>query len=226
MTTIQPRSFWGAVHDDGDLTLSGLAEEVFIHHSVTAQLSPFAAVSQEIAQMRLLEQIGENRFGQGISYNVCVFPSGRAYQGVSFNRRGTHTGGRNSTSRSIVLMGNYEENAPTDSQLRTAQSLYHEGKGKWWKDSAPLFGHRDVSQTACPGQHVYSRLQFLRTTPLITKEEDDMTPDQVFNAVWQKDISTPNNLVAELGEKTTPLRLLKATAFRVEMMLQASKAEK
>jgi hypothetical protein len=166
---IASRASWGARYADGDKTLSGLAVGVFIHHTVTKQLSPSASVAEEREQMRSIESIGQSRFGTGISYNVIVFPSGRAYQGASFNRRGTHTGGRNSTVRSISFAGNYETNKPTDAAIATAAAIYEEGKGKWWGHGAPLYGHRDLSQTACPGKHLYARLGDIRsggTTPV------------------------------------------------------------
>lgn len=175
---IRSRSSWGAGCQDGDLTLTGLALEVFAHHTVTTQLSPSASVEAEEAEMRKVEAIGQSRFGTGISYNVIVFPSGRAYQGVSWNRRGTHTGGRNSTTRSICFAGNYEENEPTPAQLATAAAIYAEGKGKWWKSTAPLRGHRDVKETACPGENVYTQLPAIRaskTQAAPTVQEDDMT---------------------------------------------------
>jgi hypothetical protein len=155
---IYPRSSWNPRYQDGDLTLSGPAEQVSVHHTVTAQLSPAATRAQEHEQMRKIESVGQSRFGTGISYNVVIFPSGNAYQGASFHRRGTHTGGRNSTTRSICFAGNYEENKPTDAQIAKAHAIYAEGEGEQWDRDAPLFGHRDVSQTACPGRHVYARL--------------------------------------------------------------------
>lgn len=159
---IYPRSAWDPRYQDGDLTLYGPASNVSIHHSVTKQLSPTASRAEEHEQMRALESIGQSRFGTGISYNVVVFPSGRAYQGCSFNRRGTHTGGRNSTTRSICFAGNYEVNKPTDAQIATAARIYSEGEGSQWRRDAALFGHRDVSGTACPGRHVYARLNEIK----------------------------------------------------------------
>lgn len=163
MVNIASRGTWGARYQDGDMNLSGLAQEVFIHHTVTATLSKDASQADEREQMRALESIGQSRFGTGISYNVIVFPSGRAYQGVSFNRRGTHTGGRNSTVRSISFAGNFEKDIPTAQALATAAQIYAEGKGQWWQRDAPLFGHRNVSQTACPGKNLYARLDIIRT---------------------------------------------------------------
>jgi len=174
---IATRRSWGAQYDDGDLTLTGLALEVFAHHTVTAQLPPDASVEDERAQMRSIEATGHSRFATpqapnfGISYNVLIFPSGRAYQGVSWNRRGAHTDGRNSTVRSICFVGNYEEHEPTAAQLATASAIYAEGKGKWWAVAAPLRGHRDLKPTACPGKHVYAQLPAIAAGQ-ITQEED------------------------------------------------------
>jgi N-acetylmuramoyl-L-alanine amidase len=159
---IAGRGTWGARYADGDMNLSGLAEEVFVHHTVTALLPVDAEPDDEREQMRALESIGQNRFGTGISYNVIVFPSGRAYQGVSWNRRGTHTGGRNSTVRSISFAGNFETAVPSPESLATAAAIYADGKGKWWEEEAPLYGHRNVSQTACPGKNLYARLDLIR----------------------------------------------------------------
>lgn len=162
MDDIYSRGQWGARYQDGDLTLSGPADEVFVHHSVTALLPVYASPDEERQQMRALESIGQSRFGTGISYNVVIFPSGRAYQGVSFNRRGTHTGGRNSTTRSLCFAGNFEKTVPSDAALSTAAQIFQEGKGKYWRTGAPLRGHRDVSSTACPGKYLYARIGQIR----------------------------------------------------------------
>lgn len=157
MVSIASRSSWGARRPNGGANLSGLAQDVVLHHTVTAHPSAGLSVAGERQIMRQLEDIGHSRFGSGISYNVLVFPSGRAYQGVSFNRRGTHTGGRNSTVRSICFVGNYEANQPTKAQLETAAAVVAEGRGKWWRNAARVQGHRDYSSTACPGKNVYSK---------------------------------------------------------------------
>lgn len=161
MVTIASRASWGAQHENGDLTLLSLAAEVSLHHSATANLAADASLELERAAMRDLERIGEARFGRGISYNVLVFPSGRAYQGVSFNRRGTHTGGKNSTVRSVCFVGNFEVVAPTAAALATAAAIIAEGRGKWWRQDAPVRPHSHYKATACPGRHVVPHLAAL-----------------------------------------------------------------
>lgn len=162
MVEIEPRSAWGPSYANGDRSLPDLAVGVYVHHSVTTQLPATATVAQERTEMKTIERIGQDKFGSGISYNVVVFPSGRAYEGVSMNRRGTHTGGLNSTVRSICFAGNYETNRPTPKQLATAAAIFQAGKGKWWTPAAYVKGHRDLKATACPGRHVYSQLNVIK----------------------------------------------------------------
>jgi len=165
---IIPRNTWNPQYDDGE-TPVGKAEKVSLHHSVTAQLSPASTTAMESAQMRALEKIGHSRFarpgfmGTGISYNVVIFPSGRAWQGVSFNRRGTHTDGMNSTVRSICFAGNYELHEPTELQLATGRAIIAAGRGDTWTKDADVIGHRDIKQTACPGKNIYKHRAFLAT---------------------------------------------------------------
>lgn|GEM_PF-2276032 len=158
MVNIATRASWGARHRDGDINLTGQAGEVIIHHTVTATLPTNATVAQEQAQMRHIEQIGQDRFRQGISYNLIIFPSGRAYQGVSWNRRGTHTGGRNSTSRGIAFAGNFDTQQPTAQMIATAAAVVAHGRGRWWTTNAAIRAHRDVTATLCPGRRITTEI--------------------------------------------------------------------
>jgi hypothetical protein len=210
--SIASRASWGARYQDGDLTLTGPAVEVFVHHSVTAQLSPDASIAAEAEQMRALESVGQTRFGTGISYNVVIFPSGRAYQGVSWNRRGTHTGGRNSTSRSICFAGNYETNQPNAAQISTASAIYHEGKDRWWTQGAPLRGHRDVSQTACPGRYLYARIDDIRDGSGSTPPSPGEPPRLRVDGFWGS--TTTRRVQQELGTPVDGLVSSQSVAWR------------
>ncbi|MFI2487452.1 N-acetylmuramoyl-L-alanine amidase [Promicromonospora kroppenstedtii] len=210
--SIASRASWGARYPDGDLTLTGPAVEVWVHHSVTAQLPSDATVAAEAEQMRALESVGQTRFGTGISYNVVIFPSGRAYQGVSWNRRGTHTGGRNSTSRSICFAGNYEANSPTAAQISTAAAIYGYGKDRWWTQGAPLGGHRDVSQTACPGRNLYARLDDIRAGEGSTPPSPGEPGGLIVDGFWGS--STTRRLQQELGTPVDGVVSSQSVAWR------------
>lgn len=198
MVPIASRASWGARFRDGDINLSDLAREVIIHHTTTVPLGADATVEQERAQMRSLERIGQDRFGAGISYNVIIFPSGRAYQGVSFNRRGTHTGGRNSNSRGIAFDGDFGAAAqPTQAAINTAREIVSHGRGRWWSQDAPVRGHRDVSATTCPGRHVVSRLAEIaspvkplpKSVPVTPTKKEDLTTMANYPFMFRADVN-------------------------------------
>lgn len=165
------RAEWGARYRDGDIALTNKAGELFIHHSAGEFTSKERA--DEEAHMRHLELVGYRRFGVGISYNVLVFPSGRAYRGVSWNRRGTHTGGRNSTARSICFVGNFEHQEPTEAALRTVGEIIEDITGTALKPNFVLRRHRDVKATACPGKNIAGIVP-----ELLTKWAPDAQPSK------------------------------------------------
>ena len=98
---IVPRSEWGARYADGAGPAPiPAADGVFLHHSVTRADSGAHAV-------RNLENIGQARFGAGISYTFPITPDGTVYQGHSIGRRSSHTKGHNTAGRAICFVGNY-----------------------------------------------------------------------------------------------------------------------
>lgn len=164
LSEIYSRASWGARYRAGFANIS--ANQPFAacwtHHSVTAHLSPNATVAQEKAQMRILENIGQQRFSGGISYTYVIFPSGRIYMGTGASRRGAHTGGHNSTSIAVCFAGNYETNKPSAASerayARLLQGLRSAGVLRQARTSG---GHKDApgnAWNACPGRHLHARL--------------------------------------------------------------------
>lgn len=153
------RGAWGARYADGFTAAPLPASEVWLHHSVTP--APADDLTAERAAMRALEDIGQQRFGGGISYTFLVMPSGRVYQGHSVGRQGAHTGGRNDVARAICLVGNYETEAPTERQVDAVAALLRHGHARgWWTQARLAGGHRDApgASTACPGRRAYDRI--------------------------------------------------------------------
>jgi len=188
---IIPRGEWGARYADGGGYAPLPATECWLHHSVTTPPNTTAPYDDDIAAIRTLEQIGQDRFGQGMSYTWLITPAGWIFEGHSVGRLGAHTAGRNSRARAICLVGNYEVAGPTQAQILAAAWLLQQGRGRGWLTAARLNGgHRDVSSTACPGRYAYARIgeinQLAAGPPI---EEDDMPLTRedllaIATAVW------------------------------------------
>lgn len=163
MSAIISRSTWGARRRNGVGSRPTGRLEKYLHHTVTAHLKSSASINEESRQMRILEDIGEQRFKGGISYSFLVFPSGRIYEGASVGRISYHSGsGRNTRGVGIALVGNFESNSLNTAAFNSIVWLLQEGARKgWWSDPALTEYHKQFRATSCPGRHAISRFSDL-----------------------------------------------------------------
>lgn len=175
---IIPRAEWGARHDNGFGPRALPATEVWLHHSVTIAPDLVQPFDDDYDAIRTLEQIGENRFGKGISYTWCITPAGLIFEGHSVDRVGSHTANHNTIACAICFVGNYDNQPPTLGQLRAAAWLLQVAHANRWIDAARIDGgHRDLKQTACPGAHAYAAIPTINQLAAggpVTEEEGDM----------------------------------------------------
>lgn len=156
--TIITRTQWGA--NPTSLPPVGMslpASRVFIHHSVTA------VSSDPLADQRVIERIGLQRFGQ-FSYSYNIHPrDGEILEGCGL-RRGAHTAGQNSSSFGICWVGDYTHRVPKVQQLDATRWLIYELKRRGMlRADAMILGHRDTGfATACPGAKLHAMLTTLR----------------------------------------------------------------
>lgn len=190
------REAWGAVLDyTSNRTVNRPAQWLFLHITVTAD--PADTVAAESAACRVVEAIGQERFGIGWSYNAGVMQSGRLYEGQPLTRRGAHTvndkpnpsfptGSLNYDARALALVQNVQDvvtDAQIDSAARWGAALRRSGEAI---ANARWYGHRDVTAKSCPGDIAYARLaelnhltdyyaaQPVKPTPPPPVLEDDM----------------------------------------------------
>lgn len=175
---IIPRSEWGARYARGFGPAPLPASEVWLHHSVTAAPDVVPPFDDDDAAVRLLESIGQQRFGGGISYTFAITPSGRVYEGHGVDRRGAHTGGRNSISRAICLIGNYDVTQPTAVQLDAVVALLQQGQDQgWWRSARLSGGHRDApgASTSCPGRFAEAAISTINNRAI---QEAELNADE------------------------------------------------
>jgi hypothetical protein len=93
-----------------------------------------------------------------IGYHFVIDAEGIIYEGRPITARGAHTGGRNTGTIGVVLLGNFEELEPTPAQLESLEEL-----GRCLRDTyvlTHLAGHRDFQPgvTVCPGKNLAAYL--------------------------------------------------------------------
>lgn len=172
------REDWGARHDDGFADRPLPVTEWWLHHSVTVAPDLVPPFTDDDAAVRRLEEIGEDRFGGGISYTVPITPAGRAYEGHSIGRRGAHTKDHNTVAAAICFVGNYEASEPTDAQVRRAAEVLVAARRAGLSTRHTLNGgHRDLKSTACPGRHAYAAIARI---------------NQLADQLWQREQDRPD----------------------------------
>lgn len=163
----QRRIFKLEVHQNTDYQLlphdpwvsaNGTFEAVFLHTSVTKQLAVTASEQEERDQMELLDQIAHSRGFNGISYTWAIFPSGRAWEGRGDRVIEAATEGFNTTTDSIVFVGNGDVFPLSALQKKAAVALINrkQKKGVYVEGTLNVRGHREVSTQgkSCPGTKI------------------------------------------------------------------------
>ncbi|HEX2240103.1 MAG TPA: N-acetylmuramoyl-L-alanine amidase [Actinomycetota bacterium] len=195
--TIVTRAEWGAderlKHTEGGCTRAfHPVSQLFVHHTAGSN-----ADSDPAATMRAIYWYHTVRRGWcDLGYNFVIARDGTIFEGrwarryaswevhTSENRlgqavRGSHTGGFNSGSVGISLMGNFTRVDPTAeardalTQMLAWESDRHEldpaGRHTYrnpdtgvTKSLPFIAGHRDAGSTACPGDRLYASLEEIR----------------------------------------------------------------
>lgn len=186
------RKDWGAKYAEGFGERNLPTSETWLHHSVTLSpdlefkdLNKDSRDDDEVQAMQTIEQIGQQRFGAGFSYNIAVMPSGRPYIGCGVRRIGSHTAKRNTKALGIVLVGNYETTKLPEQMKTTLVDILRDSYRLGWA-TKPAFtgGHRDLKETACPGKYAYllipsfnsaaAKKKIVTPTPIVEIEEPSM----------------------------------------------------
>ncbi|CAC5407394.1 PGRP [Mytilus coruscus] len=151
------RDSWGARRPGSTSTIYTPVPDFFIHHTTGGACTSFSSC---ISQMKIIQDYhmdDANHRWADIGYSFLVGEDGKIYEGRGWDQVGAHTLGYNSRGLAASFMGNFETHAPNSAALNAVKALIQCGisKGKV-SQSYALFGHRDVSSSACPGTALYN----------------------------------------------------------------------
>lgn len=224
------RSVWGAREDDGFRDRALPVNEVWLHHSVTIAPDLIPPFDDDYAAVRTLENIGESRFGGGISYTFPITPAGLIFEGHSVWRSGAHTLNRNDIAAAICWIGNYAVNDPPEPMIRaTAWLLVHGKRQGWWRQARLSGGHGQApgQATDCPGSKARAAIARVNELAsqyeagLIDLEDDDMLNNEIVNVVRPDTGETwPENAAIVLGYLMGTVNFLRDSAIAQSEVLR------
>jgi hypothetical protein len=178
---IIPRSAWGALppnlnaRDEYGLfdpdnnpggwleypqPLAEVLNTVVIHHS---------ALDLSYGPLQVQELHQKQKGFADVGYHYLIDALGNIYEGRNIQVRGAHTGGYNTGTVGVVLLGNFETIPVPDVQLSSAKQLVQSLVAQY-SHITHLAGHRDFQpdETVCPGTNLEPFLPTFATTLNLT----------------------------------------------------------
>ena len=97
-----------------------------------------------------------------IGYHFIVDRAGRVWEGRSLKYTGAHVSAQNDENVGIMLLGNFENQRPSGSQMQGLYGLVHGLRSHFGIPKDFIFGHCDLGKTLCPGRYLYGYVSEMR----------------------------------------------------------------
>uniref|UniRef100_A0A672IPV3 Peptidoglycan recognition protein 5 n=1 Tax=Salarias fasciatus TaxID=181472 RepID=A0A672IPV3_SALFA len=159
------RESWAAAIPRATTALTGSVQVVIIHHTALPKCTDLRKCQEQLASIQANHM--EDRSFDDIGYNFLVADDGTLFEGRGWGVVGAHAKGHNYNSLGIAFMGNYmgKQDEPSVVSLNAVKKLIQFGVSKKFvDDNYDLKGHGELTQTECPGTHLYKALSQLKST--------------------------------------------------------------
>jgi hypothetical protein len=140
----------------------GSVRRITVHHDA---IDPLPSSSPDDVARRL-EAIRNGHIGRGwadIGYHYAIDPSGRIWQGRPLTLQGAHVGDQNENNLGVVMLGNFERQAPTRQSLESLDRLIAWEMRRYRISMGEIRTHREMSPTACPGRNLQREMDRTRS---------------------------------------------------------------
>lgn len=134
---------------------------ITIHHD---GMSPFASTNKAEAAARI-ELIRSGHRGRNfgdIGYHYVIDPAGRVWQGRSLTWQGAHVGRQNEGNLGICVLGNYQNQRPSETQIRAVEGFVAQQMRTHRVGVRQVYTHKELASTACPGRNLQPSIVAMR----------------------------------------------------------------
>lgn len=94
-----------------------------------------------------------------LAYHFVVDYAGRVWEGRPLSYEGAHVSGENKANIGVMLLGNFEKQAPSPRQLSGCTTLVQGLRRQYGIKQHRVYGHRDIGASDCPGRYLYPHVQ-------------------------------------------------------------------
>ena len=183
--SINPRTSWGARAPKVAPEVAPSAKFAIVHHSVSTNAYVPSQVPEILRSIQAFHMDGNG--WDDIGYNFAIDRFGGMWEarsgGLDRAVIGAHAFEDNYQSTGIVGLGEFDSEGPTSAMVSSyGQLIGWKLQLHGWDVNIPfenrpaIVGHRDVNQTACPGQNLYNQLGTIRALAAQKQSEMRSTP--------------------------------------------------
>ncbi len=163
---VRRRADWGAAPYRGSVATADGLDRAIVHHTVNGNGYSAAQVPSMLRSIQAYHQ--DSRGWDDIGYNFVIDRFGTVWEGRARSLYqpviGAHASGANEGSVGVAYLGDGTSTGLTTTAVTAL------GRFLGWKlplhgarpSQTNIVGHRDVGQSACPGNMVYSQLGAIR----------------------------------------------------------------
>ena len=128
-----------------------IPQQIVIHHSASSR---DRTTIPDINTWHKARDFTLSSLGYYIGYHYVILADGEVVQTRRDNEVGCHCI-PNTGKLGICLTGNFEVEIPTDLQLSALKTLSDKLCKVYNIDNRQILGHRELSNTACPGENLF-----------------------------------------------------------------------
>jgi hypothetical protein len=98
-----------------------------------------------------------------IGYHYVIDPQGRVWEGRPVRYQGAHVKDNNEHNLGVMVLGNFDEQAPTSDALSTLDAFISDRMRAYRIPVSRVFTHQEINPTACPGSNLQAYMVSTRS---------------------------------------------------------------
>lgn len=163
-TGVIPRTTWTrATPKLWDTNPMNGISRITIHHD---GMTAFTSTGQSAAASRLESIRNSHVNARGwadIGYHYIVDPAGRVWEGRPINLQGAHVADNNEHNLGIMVMGNYDQQAPSNASVKSLDDFVTAMMHRYQVPVNRVYTHQEIRPTACPGRSLQRVMESTRS---------------------------------------------------------------
>ena len=150
------------------INLMNRIDRITVHHEGWTTVW-FDDATNTAARLELIRKVHvRDRKWADIGYHYIIDRSGRLWEGRNLRYQGAHVRAHNEHNIGVMLLGNFDKQRPTDSQITALISTLKTLMRKYNVPTNRVFTHQEITPTACPGSHLQPKMVVIRRSGYLT----------------------------------------------------------